>query len=673
MDAAKYCPIVATRCTMFVVGALAAAAAACTKPARLENPGTTDIAVSAVTIEARPGETSEVDYKPLYEWLGLRAKSAIRPGRDFNEFRLAEDRRRVLAYLQGEGRFDAEVDAPALAYAPDGKSVAVTWRVHEGVPYTIASVQIVGAPAEHEAMLREMVTFAAGDHVDLEHYRPLRRALAERLQDEGYGHARGYSRMFIDRAAKTVAWFYYVDAGPKTRIGSIAVEGNHRVPADAILERAGLAAGRGYSTAEKRRAELALLDTGAFASATIVSDADIQTGPPEHPDTGGVLAADQVDASGNLVPRKLSDELSVRVVVVEAPARQLRAEVGIEADPSRLDAYVGTRIMLRNLIAAQHHVVLEGNVGYGWFVGEDDPAKGLYGSALAQYLHPGWIAQKLDLRVGARWRDTLYPSAMVREVVAGPGVRSTLTPGVFFDVDALYRMGRQIGLPALDAMSVAELGLPQSDDSRGAYLVASIVADRRNDSVEPTAGWLLSARGSYAPGGPLGDHRWLQTIGDARGFVPVAGAWSFAARASGGVVTLAGDSGIPLGPRLFGGGAYGMRGFARDRMSPAACVDMTTTCDVLVGGRSLVESSVELRYLPFRKLYGASVFADAGAAGARTNPVESGVSAAVGLGGRIRTWYLPIALDVSYRVVERNEVGAAFDRLLVFARIGEAF
>ncbi len=660
----------ATRCTMFVVGAVAAAA--CARPVPPEYPGSTDVHVTSVAVQPRAGEQAEVDYKPLYEWLGLRAKSAIRPERGFNAFRLAEDRRRVLAYLQGHGYFDAEVDEPVIAYA-DPKHVAVTWRVHEGVPYKISTVQIVGAPAEHEATLRAMVPFGAGDEIELETYRPLRRALAERLQDEGYGHARGYSRMFIDRDAKTVAWFYYVDPGPKTRIGSIQVEGNHRVPVDAILARAGLAAGHEYSTTEKRRAELALLDTGAFASATVLTDADIQTGPPEFPDTGGQLAADQVDADGNLVPRKLPDELAVRVVVVEAPARQLRAEVGIEADPSRLDAYAGTRITFRNLIAPQHHVVLEGNVGYGWIVGEDDPAKGLYGSALAQYLHPGWITRSLDLRIGGRWRDTLYPSAMLREVVAGPGVRRTIVPGVFFDVDALYRMGRQIGLPALDAMSIAALGLPADDDSRGAELVASFVADRRNDRVEPTDGWMLSAHGSYSPGGPLGDHRWLQTVGDARGFVPLNRSWSFAARASAGVVTLGGDNGIPLGPRLFGGGAYGMRGFARDHLSPAACADMTTACDVLVGGRSLVESSAELRFLPFRKLYGASVFADAGAAGARTNPFASGVSAAVGLGGRIRTWYLPIALDVSYRVVEQNTVGAAFGRLLVFARIGEAF
>ena len=55
------------------------------------------------------------------------------------------------------------------------------------------------------------------------------------------------------------------------------------------------------------------------------------------------------------------------------------------------------------------------------------------------------------------------------------------------------------------------------------------------------------------------------------------------------------------------------------------------------------------------------------------NPVETGVSAAVGVGGRVRTWYLPIAIDVAYRVVDENRLAAELDRLLVFFRVGEAF
>jgi outer membrane translocation and assembly module TamA len=116
-----------------------------------------------------------------------------------------------------------------------------------------------------------------------------------------------------------------------------------------------------------------------------------------------------------------------------------------------------------------------------------------------------------------------------------------------------------------------------------------------------------------------------------------------------------------------------MRGSGRDRLSPAAC-ELGTSCDrVLVGGRSLVELGAELRMLPFRKQYGAAVFVDAGGAGAGTNAFASGVSLAAGIGGRLRLWYLPIALDLAYRILDEGDTGAAWGRVLAFVRIGEAF
>ncbi len=663
-------------CAVWVI---ASVLAGCHLKAAPGVPGQTAIAVTSVTLKPRAGEQLRVEYKPLMATMGLRPGSAVYPARTFNEFRLAEDGRRIVAYLHAHGHFDAAVEEPGLVFAADGKHVAVTWHIHEGVAYRIGTLNIVGVPTEYEAELRAMVHFGPGDPIDLNHYRPVRRAMAERLQDKGYGHARGYSRTFVDRVAKTVAWYFYLDPGPRTRIATINVEGANRVTIDAILERAHLAPGAVYSTTEKRRAEIALLDTGAFASAVVVTDADIQTGPPEYPDTGGPIGRAQVDANGDLVPRKLAENLAVRIVVVEAPAKQVRVEIGLEGDPTRIDAYAGTRVTLRNALGVQHHVVLEGNAGYGWLVGNADRelAQGVYGSAKVQYVHPGWLARDLDLRIGARWRDVLYPAAMLREIRIGPGVRRTLRPGVFFDVVLDYRIGLTRDLPAIDAMTRAAVELPLSDQSLGPELAAQLVVDQRDERVEPAAGWLASARGAVSPGGPFGDDRWVLIGGDLRGYRKLGGAWSVGARVSGAAIVVAGDTGVPLGPRLFGGGAYGMRGFGRDRLSPTVCTTTpATTCDAIeVGGRSLVESSVELRMLPFRKFYGATVFVDAGGAGAGLDPTSDGLSAALGLGARLRTWFVPVSIDVSYRGLDRGELRApsGLDRWLVLFRVGEAF
>ena len=350
-------------------------------------PGTTDIAVSAVTIEAR--DTPLVlDYSGLYGKLGVVAKGT------FNEFRLAEDGRRIAAFMQNAGYFDAEVGAPVVT---ETKSIAITWRVHEGVRYRISATEIVGAPSEQRAALEAMIPFRAGDAVDVATYRGIRTKLADRLRAVGYSRALGYSRTFVDRDAKTVAWTYFIEPGPLTRIGAITVEGNKRVSAAAILVQSGLEPGVVWSTEEKRRAELALLDSGSFASASVVSDTD--PGLPPMPDHGGLFEPEQVDADGAFTPRTFPPEVALRVSVVEAPARQLAAEIGVEADPSRIDAYAGARVLFRDLFAPLHHLVVEANVGYGWFLDDSEIGHGVYGNALVQYQHPGFLTPKLELRL----------------------------------------------------------------------------------------------------------------------------------------------------------------------------------------------------------------------------------------------------------------------------------
>jgi hypothetical protein len=631
--------------------------------------GDTQISISSVTIVPAEGAASDVAYKIVYPNLGLRPGSLLYPERKWNEYRLREDRRRLAAFVMEAGHYDATVDEPKLDRAAD--HVAVTWTVHEGRAYRLAAVNLVGAPPELEAELRELVPFHPGDRMDMENWRPIRQVLADRLQHDGYGHARGYSRVFVDRDAKTVSWFYYLDPGPKTRVGAITVEGNREVPADEILARAHLGVGDPFSLAAAKRVELSLLDTGAFSSVDVVSDAEIQR-TPEWPEFGGALRPDQISADGQLVPRTLPADVAVRVVVVEAPARKLRMEAGVEGDPSRVDAFAGTRVVLRNAFGPEHHLVLEGNVGYGWLLDDSQLAGGVYGSALARYVHP---IGPVDLRVTTRWRDVLYPAALLRELEAGPGIHATLAPGVFVEADGYLRFARQLDTPMLDPATTGDLRLPADRDASGVDVEASVVADHRDDRVEPTSGWYLAGTTSYSPGGALADHRWLGLGGDARWIGAVSGPWSVALRASGSWVVLPGDSGVPLGPRLFGGGAYGMRGFGRDQLSPSACaITASTMCDrVLVGGRSLVESSAELRFLPWRKQFGFASFVDVGGAGAATNPFEDGVSVAAGVGARLRLWYVPLSLDVAYRIVDRDDVDAAWDRILAFVRVGEAF
>jgi len=626
--------------------------AACGAQRPQKVPGESDITVSDVTIQPAPDTDLHLDYSELFQRLGMRADSLLLPGRYYSEFRENEDRRRLVAFWHTHGYFDVKVEPPEVAHDKEEGSVAITWTVAENDRYRIHAVELMHAPEGHHEVLHEMIPFAAGEtEVHLEKFRLVRRAMSDHLRRAGFGHARVYSRAFVDRDQKEIHWYYYVDAGPKTRVRFVEVDGNVKVPAELIIERTGLRHGEAYDWNKRYDGEFHLLDTGAFASTFIRADVDTKFHVPGDPDTGGLLREEQVDEEGNLVPRELPEEIDVKIHVVEAPSQQLRVRAGAEFDPTRIDTALSSRLWLRNLFGPWHHVVLEGRIGYGWLWRSttDDPT-GLYGEALVRYLKPMFLARLLDSRVTVRFRDELYPGYHLRELTAGPGLRYAIWPGraksfhgggLYFDTDLYFRWGEQVDFGPFTAADREALSLADDDVALGPELQASLIWDERDNPLEALSGHLLAFRTTFSPPQPVATHRYLTLAPEARGFLPLGDSFAFGLRAAGSWVVLDGDEGVPLGPRLFGGGAFGMRGYGRHHLSPAALdcapgVPALVCREVPVGGLSLAEASLEGRWLPPLKPYGALFFADAGGAGAEYNPFDTGFSLALGLGLRLR-------------------------------------
>jgi len=657
-------------------------------------PGETDIEISSVTLRSRGGSKLTVDYGPLLDRLGMRKSSLVLPGRYYSEPREAEDRRRIIAYWKNFGFFDVKVDTPLLEHDKEENEVAITWTIEQGKRYRISQVRLLHPPADQWDALGKMIPLSAGEtDVDLEKFRHVRRKMADYLRRKGFGHARVFSRAFVDRKEKLIHWFYYVDAGPRTKVGLLVVDGAVKTDPKQIIERSGIRVGAPFDWNQRYDAEFHLLDTGAYAASFIRAQVDTKFHVPgDAPDTGGKLRDDQIDDRGNLVARELPARIDVKIHVVEAPSQQLRVRASAEIDPTRFDTALSSRLWLRNLFGSWHHLVLEGRIGYGWLLGDDDNPgpSGLYGEALVRYLKPMLGSRLLDFRTTARFRDELYTGFHLRELTAGPGLRVALAPGraenfhgggLMFDVDLLARWAQQVGFGPFDATVRDDHALAKEDSYVGAELQTSIIWDERDNQLEALRGHLLAFRAALSPGVAERFNRYLTLAPEARGFLPLSSSFSVGLRAAASWVLLDDDDGVPLGPRLFGGGAWTMRGFGRNELSPMAraCARdaagaMTECHEQHVGAMSLAESSLELRFLPRLKPYGAVVFSDLGGAGVGANPFEEGVSFAAGLGLRLRFWYLPAAFDFSYRVLKNNEVQVPDDDpFLVFFRLGEAF
>jgi len=660
---------------LFVL-AFAALSVACAHIRAEKLPGETDLEVARVTIVSADGATDE-NFSALLPRLGSRPGNALYTNRYYNPVRVAEDRRRVLTYLQSKGYFDARVDEPDVAVDEAKRQVTIKITYDKGRRYTLASVGFQGAPAGTEPTLDGRVTARPGEEYDLETLRVVRYDMAQDLQRAGFGHARVYVRTYVDRAAHTIRVVYFADAGPPTKIGKIDVEGTRKVDEADVRARLGLAPGEPYTLSRKEKAELDLYDTGAFAGVVVESTADVETYLGDVPDSGGVIPPERVGRDGTLLPRALSETIDLVVHVDEAPSARVRLRGTVEADPTRGDVTAGAELQLRNVFGSQHHLTIRGRVGYGVLFADDvESPGGVYGDALVRYTRPSLFGRIVDGRVSARFRDVLYPGFHLRELFVGPGVRSTLARDLFVEADIGLRLAREADFGRFDEATRARFALATDRTYRGGEASAAIVWDARNDPVEPMRGHLLALRVAASPGGALATNRYVLAAPEGRAFLPISSSFSLGLRASGGWVFGWDDAGVPLGPRLFGGGAYGNRGFGRDRLSPLAPSDCTPGATpecrgTVVGGLSLLESSVELRYLPALKQAGLVVFVDAGGAGARANPLESGVSMAAGIGPRLRLWYVPLSVDLAHQFMRDAELGN--HRFLVFARIGEAF
>jgi outer membrane translocation and assembly module TamA len=648
-------------------------------------PGETDVLVAAVHIEpAAPATELALPHKDLYEKLGMRPASLILTERTWSPFREAEDRRRIEAYWQGFGYFDVSVAEPKVETTADGKK-EITWRVREGDRYAIGDVRLQHAPPDQEEALREKIPFEVGTReIDFEKYRDGRIVMQEYLRVQGYGHANVYSRSWVDKSKKSITWVYFVDAGPKTKIGAIVVDGNRRVSSESILERAGIRTGEPYTEDLRESIVRDLLDTGSFESAYVRVDTDTKFIPPGTlPDTGGELRDEQIDAQGNLVPRKLPEDVMVTIHVVEGRTRTLRLGATFEIDPARADTGLGAKVWFRDLFGSMDHLVLEGRVGYGlWLDGIDrnDGQDGLYGEALVRTVHAGALGRTGDLRLSARVRHEPFPDSALREFSAGPGARFNLDKGLFIDLDLLGVYAQSLGFGPFSAAERAALSLPDDDEAGGPQLDAAITWDARNDGIEPMRGHLLRLATRLSPGEPVATNRWFDVSPDARVYLPLSDALSIGLRGSAGFVMGDDEHGIPLGGRLFGGGAYGFRGLGRKQLAPVTfdCVAPPGGTDIchteIVGGASLAETSAELRFLKPRSQVGAVAFFDLAGASGNLNPFDVGPSLAAGLGGRLRLWYLPLAIDVGWRFVEDGEtVALDDDPIAVFFRLGEAF
>ena len=551
---------------------------------------------------------------------GLALERVRASGAELDPHQLALDTRRIRALYMRKGFFDATVESRVVDDGT-GKQTAI-FTVVEG-PRAKAQIVITGLPPEvPEERARKAIRMVDGGPFDYAAYDRAKDPLVAMVEEAGYAGVTLDAAVIADRDRGVATARYAIDAGPPSRFGQITVTGVDPDLEDAILARLAFAEGEPYARGPLVTTQQSLYELGRFSAVRI------------EPDRAG----------GETVPVSIGVTLGTR--------HELRGGFGFGYEPLTLEArtFGGFSWIPENhllwIFSADARVA--GTVDHSF----EDPQPKVRVLTTAQrldFLRPLVIA---DVGVGF---DYLTVEAYTS---TGPQLRAGLTAplgakwlqgrlGWSFQYLGFSGISEVIDEPTREALGIHEA-------ARIGTFQQAIVADLRDNPIDPRRGLYLSLRVAEGTKYAGSAFRYLQLVPELRGYVPI-GSIVVAARLRGG--TIIGD--VPITERFFSGGAQSQRGFSERSLAPSisGVVD-DMPASVPIGGTAFVETGVELR-VPLGDLgglpVGATIFLDGADVPADADDLDpTNLHWATGAGISIKLGGVKVRLDVGYRLNRRG-------------------
>ena len=419
-----------------------------------------------------------------------------------------------------------------------------------------------------------------------------------------------------DHATQTVDATITVNPGPKAAFGAVTVSGTETLDPDFIVRQTGLVPGEEYDPDELALAQKRLDRLEVFRAARLV-------------------AAESVGADG-LLPYE--------VIVQELPGRRFGVGASFSTvDGLGLEAYH----LWRNLFGQAERLRLDARVAsIAWPL---DTAQFDYFFG-GTFTKPGIFTPDTDLIAAISAERTVYPTFTETSAAGRIGLTHIFSDQITFEGGAQFERNRFDD--AFGTRDFSTLGL-----------YAGAVLDFRDDSVDPTSGWYLSANLE-----PFYEF----TYGNAQGRVVVEGRTYFgfgeddpfvlAGRLKAGALLGPDLSEIPPDKLFFAGGGGSVRGYAYKSIGVDDGMGNVT------GGRYLLEASLEARAKVTESI-GVVGFVDGGYVAADTFPGLNDLYLGAGIGVRYYTGLGPLRADIAIPLNKRP--GDA--DYAIYVGIGQAF
>ena len=587
------------------------------------------------TPEAAPEPAASLRYRVVFqgfEALGLEKRlkelSTLWANRGEAADSLAQIRRRIAAdtqlaeqLLESEGYFAGRVTASTArgdeSGAHETSSLVVTLTADPGPRYRFSSVTI-DAPPPLQPLLHEIAGLEPEAPAAVSAILEAETRLRQELPRRGYPFARlGERRVIVDHDSRTVSYSLPASPGPRARFGPIEVGGTPVLVPGHVASLARFRTGDPYDQRRLEDFREAILETGLFSQATV---------EPYLPE-GTPAEAEEVTAP-------------IRVLLEPARNRTISFGLGYGTESG---ARGEVSWQHRNLFGREERLTLLGRLGTEEQLVRADIQRSnfrrrdlsLVGHVLAAHESPDAyearrfeVSAGLERETGPKWQKRWVYSAHV------------------------------------------EAELARIEDALGdrTYLLlsapVSVNFDGTDDLFDPTRG--LRVFGTVSPelSEQNGVFSYLRADAGASYYWPLNADADFvlAARAHVGTIRGAPRDRIAATRRFFAGGGGSIRGFGYQEVGPKDARGQP------LGGKSLIESNVELRWR-FSPTFGIVSFVDGGTVHTSATPSFDDYRWGAGLGLRYYTDFAPIRVDFATPLDRQS----GESRFLLYVSIGQSF
>ena len=522
-----------------------------------------------------------------------------RPHPRFDPVTFKTDLERLTRFYRARGYYDAQVSY-SLEVQETDRLVTVHIDIKEGEPVQVTQVtlEVSDDPELASALetLQPSLPLTEGSVFTEEHYQATEAKIKEFFLEQHRGWVKVERKANIILDQRTAQVRYVVEAGPPTVFGETQVEGTVQVDPEIVTREVTYKPGEPFSARAIAESRKNLLKLDLFSSVRFLEE--------------------ESAADPSVIP--------IRVRVDEKPLREWQ-----------LGAGYGTEDDLRGQVRWRHN---------NWFGGGRRLDVQIKASSRIRDIEVSFLQPHAFGRQN-RFSLTVRPQQIDEATYLLNGTR--LQPRFERDFTPTLTgfLAYRLEYDQLSKVSPSTIHVLREFQRKGVLSGFSLglVRNTADDPLNPTRGGVVSVSAEPV-GGVLGeDFNFMKLQGEAKGYHLIAPRTVLAARFKLGFADPFADSDeVPLFERFYAGGINSVRGYGRYRLGPLSASDDP------VGGRSLIEGSLEVRRQLLEKL-GGTLFLDFGQVSLHSFDVPVGdLKYSVGFGVLYTTPVGPVLLALGF-------------------------